>query len=453
MSQRKNDRMTLRLLCASMAAIIAAGHASANVELTNQVEQEAATSLELAPRKTLNTHEWLSKALGESLEGLNPDEAHARAAERIPGFAGVRAMPDGSMSVQFSRGAGFERAMRANSSKKRGEVNLEEAHGKLLEAAGSNAKLSAVSFNARQLLDWKRMALAVNEAVMWVDIDHETNRLHLGINKDLSADQFALVERALNAAGIPYEAMSSEPSEMMQPVQSTGGNIQSTPPPLRGGSQISWFDTSAGGSFVCSVSAPATRNGVAGFITASHCGNDTYRLTSTTFGSPNSNSTNVGSESVDPTGFSCSLGSGFGACRNSDAAFVTSGSTTFGTMWVISPTTLQTLRVRTFNGSTDFQGVGSTVNKSGRTTGTTSGTVTRDCVDTRVGGSPNYVVLCATFTNARVDGGDSGGTWYGVSGTNTATYYGVTSFKDGSGNGGYSPFGQIKRDLGTLTIF
>jgi hypothetical protein len=452
MSHQKSTRLSIRPLCAALAAAIASTSAFAAVDATNESEREV-TSLERASSKSLNVYEYLANAIGENLEGLDLDEAHARVAERVPGFAGLRTSADGSVSVQFARGAGAERANRAKKAIVRGDANVEEAHGKMLQAAGEKARLSVVSFDARQLLDWKRLALAASDAVMWVDVDHETNRLHVGINKDLPADTFSAVEQLLNRAGIPFEAISSEPSEMMQPVQSFGGNIRTTPPPLRGGSQISWNDVSAGGSFVCSVSAPATRNGVAGFITASHCGNDTYRLTTTSYGSPNATSTNVGSESVDPTGFSCSLGAGFGQCRNSDASFVTSSSTTFGTMWVINSSTLQTTRVRTFNGSTDYQGVGTVVNKSGRTTGTTSGTVTRDCVDVRVGGSPNYVVLCANFTNARADGGDSGGTWYAVSGTNTATYYGVTSFKDGSNNGGYSPFGQIKRDLGSLRVF
>jgi hypothetical protein len=455
MSQRNDNRhlISARILGASIAALFAATQVVANSEAIPANEQEA-TSFEASPSKAVNVHEWLGNVLGNTLDGLNLDEAHALAADRIPGFAGLRAMPDGSTGVQFARGTGLESAMRASDAKRRGDLKRGgDMYASMLDAVGKNTKVSVVSFDARQLLDWKRIAITASDAIMWVDIDHQTNRLHLGIDKDIAPEKFAAVEKILNRLGIPFEAMNSEPAEMMQPVQAVGGGIRTTPPPLRGGSQISWVDTSEGGSFVCSVSAPATRNGVAGFITASHCGNDTYQLTGTTFGSPNANSNNVGAESVDPTGFSCTLGSGFGACRNSDAAFVTSSSTTFGSLWVISPTSLQTTRVRTFNGSTDYQSAGTVVNKSGRTTGTTSGSVTRDCVDTRVGGSPNYVVLCANFTNARVDGGDSGGTWYAVSGASTATYYGVTSFKDGSGNGGYSPFGQIKRDLGSLRIF
>ncbi len=455
MSQRKNNRLLFssRVLSVSIATLLAATQVAANIEATPTGEQEA-TSFEAAPSKAVNVHEWLSTVLGNTLDGLNLDEAHALAADRVPGFAGLRSMPDGSTGVQFARGVGLEGAMRASDAKRRGDLKRGgDMYAKMLDGVGKNTKVSVVSFDARQLLNWKRIAIAASDAIMWVDIDHQTNRLHLGIDKNIASEKFTAIEQILNRLGIPFEAMNSEPAEMMQPVQSVGSGIQTTPPPLRGGSQISWVDTSEGGSFVCSVSAPAIRNGVAGFITASHCGNDTYQLTGTTFGSPNSNSNNVGSESVDPNGFSCSLGTGFGACRNSDAAFVTSSSTTLGSLWVISPSTLQTIRVRTFNGSTDYQSAGTTVNKSGRTTGTTSGTVTRDCVDTRVGGSPNYVVLCANFTNARVDGGDSGGTWYAVSGGSTATYYGVTSFKDGSGNGGYSPFGQVKRDLGSLRLF
>ena len=97
--------------------------------------------------------------------------------------------------------------------------------------------------------------------------------------------------------------------------------------------------------------------------------------------------------------------------------------------------------------------VGQTVNKVGRTTGWTSGTVTNTCVNTGVSGT-KIVQLCQTFvssSNTIVLGGDSGsGVWQSAGGTNVKL---VGILWGGNGSGTqfvYSPLANVVQELGTL---
>ncbi|MGL5003680.1 MAG: hypothetical protein ACRDAM_12130, partial [Casimicrobium sp.] len=439
---------------ATVAAVLTTSLAVASahaIDANNNTQPESQASVLQLPEastgsnKEFSTFQWLQKALAQPLDNMDLDEAAAFAADQIPGFAGTRLDGAGRVRVQFKAGVSVREAQKTQKSAGR----IQNAYSKAMAALPSESTLDSVTYDARELLSFKRSAFSVGDAVVWTYIDREVNRVRVGVDRELSDAQMAEIEQRIVALGVPTEAFIIEPSERYTTVQSSGGSIRSAPPPLRGGSQIQWVNGNS--AFNCSVSIPASRNGVLGFITASHCGISTYSPGSTVYGSPNFNSPSVGTESADPSGFSCTLGSGWGACRYSDASFVraaSSNSVAARSIWIINSNTLATQGTRTLTATSDYQDVGVTVYKSGRTTGTTSGRVTQSCVDTRVSGSPNYVVLCANFTDARVDGGDSGGTWFGVSGSLGTTYYGVTSFKNSLGQGGYSPYGQIKRDLG-----
>jgi hypothetical protein len=98
--------------------------------------------------------------------------------------------------------------------------------------------------------------------------------------------------------------------------------------------------------------------------------------------------------------------------------------------------------------------VGQTVNKIGRTTGWTSGTVSNTCVNTGVSGT-KIVQLCQTFVssgNTIVLGGDSGsGVWRDQGGNNVQL---VGILWGGNGSGTlfvYSPLKNVVQELGPLT--
>jgi hypothetical protein len=97
--------------------------------------------------------------------------------------------------------------------------------------------------------------------------------------------------------------------------------------------------------------------------------------------------------------------------------------------------------------------VGDVVNKVGRTTGWTQGTVTNTCVNTGVSGT-KIVQLCQTFVSAGVGAGDSGSDVFGVTGGSNVRLLGILW---GGNSGGtlfvYSPITQVEQELGPLTTF
>jgi hypothetical protein len=107
-------------------------------------------------------------------------------------------------------------------------------------------------------------------------------------------------------------------------------------------------------------------------------------------------------------------------------------------------------------GAADDAAVGVTVFKTGRTTGTTSGKVARQCVDTLVTNpaqNANYVALCSSEIDSSSfsTGGDSGSAiWYKETGT--VRVVGVLSYGR-TGATGYSPWAGVKSVLGTNIKF
>jgi len=93
---------------------------------------------------------------------------------------------------------------------------------------------------------------------------------------------------------------------------------------------------------------------------------------------------------------------------------------------------------------------GTTVNKIGRTTGWTAGSITNTCVNTGVQGS-RVVLFCQTFVSAGVGGGDSGSDVFQVTGS-SVKLAGVLWGGNGAGTQFvYSPFGNVVSELGPLT--
>ncbi|MBW8838990.1 MAG: hypothetical protein JF602_03905, partial [Gemmatimonadetes bacterium] len=93
--------------------------------------------------------------------------------------------------------------------------------------------------------------------------------------------------------------------------------------------------------------------------------------------------------------------------------------------------------------------VGSTINKVGRTTGWTAGTLTNKCVNTGVQGT-RIVQICQNFVSAGVGGGDSGSDVFQLNSTGV-TLAGVLWGGSSSGNQFvYSPFANVVRELGAL---
>ena len=93
------------------------------------------------------------------------------------------------------------------------------------------------------------------------------------------------------------------------------------------------------------------------------------------------------------------------------------------------------------------------VDKVGRTTGWTRGTVSNTCVDTGVQGS-TIVLLCQTFvtsSNVIVQGGDSGSPVFAIgSGGNVTLLGGLWGGNQSGTQFVYSPIANIEAELGVL---
>ncbi len=400
----------------------------------------------------------MANAAGVRDENLDPDEMAAAIADRVPGFAGLANEESGQVRVMFtSRSQAFERgAPRAMNA-------LPNNLGPMLQSLGVQPRMAQAQFDARQMLTFKRAAFAqgVKNGVLWVDIDEMSNRVRIGVDRTLEQSQLDALHQRMVQAGLPASAFVLESSEPYVQMQAAGGSLQGQSPPLAGGAQIQFRIGSGGAS--CSLGVPAVRNGVTGFITASHCSDKVYGTDASgqsPYFAPTLAQQAFATESVDPGPINCedriSAGTAGSNCRRSDALFVQTGS----------PNAVQLGRIYQANAALNITGslpvvgtlrypsLNQNVAKTGRTTGTTSGRVTQTCVDAAVsqaaGQAPSYGVLCSTVTNVLVQGGDSGSALY-VPENGGARVAGILSF--GSSNGsGFSPWGQIRQDLGPLRV-
>jgi Trypsin len=407
-----------------------------------------------APHAQTAVERALANVVGAGASQLNPDELDAAIAQRVPGYAGTVSGTNGAPLVMLTGSSQLLAGDRAIDWKRADTVQT-----RLLKSMGTNTQIAAAKWDAAQLLQFKRAAFALPSAkgVVMTYIDRASNQVVVGYDQALSSGAgSAQLRSELVAAGVPADAIKLKAMEPLRAFQSVGQPIASQTGPVSGGSQIQ-FSPEAFVTANCSVGIPAVVNGVVGFITASHCGT-TYNMTSQSFRSPVYSSPQTAVESVDPMPIYCSQ-FGFSnaavRCRNADVLFATASlpaAVRMGTILLATPGSLVVTGLLNVVGTRDSVAVGDTVWKSGRTTGTTSSSVQATCVDARVSSSlKEYGVLCTTVAanNNLSFGapGDSGGPVFTRSGNN-ATLTGFVSY----GNSeilGYTPWGQVKKDLGT----
>ncbi len=411
-----------------------------NANLARSAEEaDASDKLMQAQQRVLGAVRGL---LGQRADLLNPDEMEAQIADRVPGFAGWIYRDDGSLVARMALPAGTppELAARALSSQMAMDIAPE---------------VRAALYDSRQLLSFKQGAfkMATADGIIATHIDREANRVEVSYNETLRADQVEALARQLTAAGIPGAAIVLRPAELPLQRATVGVSVRAQPTPLAAGAQFNFTTTS--GTFVCSVGVPATRAGVRGFVTASHCSQRVYSVTAnTSMRAPNG--TYVGNERVDPAGFSCSLPDTLG-CRRADALFVSGAAASavdFARVLVTNTNSLIVAGTIPVRGTLNTPAVGQTVYKTGRTTGTRSGRVARVCVDALVGdGAGNtYGALCSVEINSSTfsAGGDSGSSIWVYDGTG-AVITGILSYGSSSTTG-FSPWGGVVSELGALTV-
>jgi hypothetical protein len=455
---------------AATAMIFVAGAATAqgvtnttttegNAEFANalRAQQDA-----IAPDRMMKSQERAAvtarNLLGPAADTMNPDEAEAAIADRVPGFAGWVHSDDGKTIARMTRSSGLFDGAEQQGAAKQGDQakwkSLNTPSATFAKSLGESGDVRKAQWDSRQLLDFKNkiFSMASAKGVIAVSIDRENNRLDVAYNQDLDAAGVQALTARMAGSGVPMVAMSMRAAELPKRNATVGTSLRSQPLPLAGGAQFNF--STAGGSFVCSVGVPARINGVQGFMTASHCSDRVYNLSARTrMTSPGG--TFVGSETIDPAGRSCSLPDTLG-CREADALFVSGGpanAVDFGKIMFTNTGSLTVTGVLNVQGTLNYPSVGQTIYKTGRTTGLTRATVARVCVDTLVSDPDGtYGALCSVevATGSFIAGGDSGSSVWTYNGVGPIIT-GIVSY--GSSNtGGFSPWGGVVKEFGAVTV-
>ena len=362
---------------------------------------------------------------------------------QVPGFGGFFLDASGAPTIYLARGVS--------------RAPAEQALTAYMAARG----LSAASLHVRearygwqQLQRWQDAAtngaFSVNGTV-YVDNDETTNRVRIGVENIGTAGQ---VRAAAARLGVPVDAVIVD---QVAPIVQVASLQNVVDRPVRAGVQINFP------GFLCSVGFNATSGGVKSFITASHCTTKQGGVENTPYYQPlqSVDGTVIAREVADPAytkGAGCPGGR---TCRYSDAsraAYVNGANQALGLIAKTSGANNGSLEIVgsftiTSDDCTSTLGgcvaVGTTINKVGRTTGWTAGTLTNRCVNTGVQGT-RIVQLCQNFVSAGVGGGDSGSDVF--VGTSNVMLAGVLWGGSSSGNQFvYSPFANVVRELGPLT--
>lgn len=336
-----------------------------------------------------------------------PDDEFARVARaEVPGFAGFYLRDDGTPVIRLvdpsQRGAAqrylAQELVRARSGRHAG--------------APTQPVFVQAAYDFAQLKGWSEALhpMLSRSDVFLVDVDEVENRVLLGV-----ADAAAVGAVRAEAArlGIPADAVHAQTQPRPEPRITVRDRFST----LIGGIQIAFSQ------YYCTLGFNAKRssNGANIFVTNSHCTGtqnayDGIAIYQNTVASGN----HVGNEVADRGNYACA-GSGT-SCRRADAAYIShNGTRTIGwggiarTAWNTGgPGGL------TLTGEYDIVGrytgtlpVGTYLDKTGRTSGSTYGQVTNSCVTI---GS----LRCQDISKVWSEGGDSGSPvfiWLGGSGS------------------------------------
>ncbi len=382
---------------------------------------------------------------GTSPAVQGPTSEQAMLARAVPGFGGLFLDESGAPTIYLTdtrQRAAAETAL----------APIAQAHG----FSATALRVRQGQYTYQQLEGWFGQAsprLLALPGAAFADLDEASNRVRLGVENAAAASR---AKGMLAGLGVPAAAVVIEETPPIRYAATLRNRVRS----VRGGLQISF------GNFLCTLGFNATSGGVKSYVTNSHCtgvqgGTEATRhhqhdrFASNTF---------IGTEAADPayfTGGACPTGR---RCRYSDSsrgAYAAGVSQTLGRI-------ARTASRGRFSGSINISTaqpfftvtgeranslVGQTVNKIGRTTGWTFGTVTNTCVTTNVGGT-NITQLCQSLVNAGVGAGDSGSPVFNWSGSGSSVRLaGILWGGLGSTTFVFSPMSGVERDLGPLRTF
>jgi hypothetical protein len=320
---------------------------------------------------------------------------------------------------------------------------------------GSDVRILPARYEISQLADWRdrlRSVLSLPSAV-FLDLDERSNRVVIGIDRASTATQRASFELAVAERQVPVDAVIVEDTDPIIPLQTLRDRVTPTP----GGVQIN-FDI-----FLCTLGFNVSFEGGQGFVTCSHCTQVPGGEEGTTY---TQGGVGIGVEERDPllwTGGVCPTSR---RCRYSDSALIsyayaqengafnkiakvdnTGACESSANSLTIDSTKPQFRVVST----QDVPYVGQAVEKIGRTSGWTTGTVTSTCVDANVG-TTDITRLCQDFATVGALGGDSGSPVFHENVNGDVIVDGVLWGSNGSCVAVFSHVSSIVYEIGPITI-
>ena len=384
------------------------------------------------------------------------DREFAQIARDVPGFGGLARAADGSAVLYLTDPTRADAAKQAVA-----------ARARLLRGIDLNrVQVRAARFDYVRLIDWRsrlREELDV-PGLVFLDIDESNNQLRVGVRTGTSHD---VVTAAITSLDVPADAVTVEDAEPVRFSTTLRERIRATV----GGIQIAFnsADLPAGSFFVCSIgfNAQQPTSSDMYLVTASHCTGTQGGLQHTQLFQPTPLPDNlIALEHLDPDLFvdGCYP---HRRCRFSDAALARYLPGVGATVGSIATTTLRGLTAGplaiddlkpsfTITNSQPFSIMGQTLDKVGRSTGWTVGTVAITCADFFVSDT-DVTLLCQDAMLSGVAGGDSGGPVFESQAafTRDVTLYGLMWGSATTSFGPlvvFSPLENIQFELGEMIV-
>ena len=317
---------------------------------------------------------------------VNFDEGLALLNQELPGFGGMFYDDKGALNVYMVEG------------RSAGVSDLFGAEAQVLAGQYEFSQLQHYRESLRDLLG--------DSDIVLIDVDERLNRVRVGVDRNAGELATRSAENRVASFSVPAEAVVFERVDPIHPMAHT---LSSAFNPVPGGVEINFP------GFLCTLGFNV-RFGDAGpcyFMTNSHCTNVQGGVESTPYLQP-AGGASIGTEIYDPTYFSgapCPAGR---VCRYSDSAGAIYNSPGLCEFGAIARTTApgsvainHAIPRWKIVAKLASPTVGMLMAKTGRTTGWSEGPVVATCVDTAVAGT-NITLLCQSFVNAAVGGGDSG---------------------------------------------
>ncbi|HEX2206747.1 MAG TPA: hypothetical protein VHG93_03640 [Longimicrobium sp.] len=340
------------------------------------------------------------------------DDEHARVARaEVPGFAGFYLKEDGTPVVRL-----VDASQRGAAQRYLAQEFVRARRGRHAGAPTEPVFVNA-AYDFAQLKGWAEQVegLLTRSDVYLVDVDEVNNRVHVGVADHTAA---GAVRSEAARMGIPAAALFVQ----TQPKPEGRATLRDRLTTIVGGTQIAFSN------YVCTLGFNARRvsTGANIYVTNSHCTRRQYSNDGIAIYQPTRVASNqIGAEIADRGLYACV--SGVASCRQADAAYISNNGTRGVGQGGIARTALATFAnagittIGEFDIVARYTGtlpVGTILEKTGRTSGSTYGQVTQSCVTI---GS----LRCQDVSRVWSEGGDSGSPMYVNVGGNGVALYGI----------------------------